>query len=186
MPVSNTLHRIRTGQYYNMSQTIKHCSLDLLTILMVNLLVTYGTNALTIIVLIIFNNFLTKLSRSAVNKINCTNFIQHRKDIKYLKHLITTYPTVFICTLTSLYLLWILFMLLLCGDIEVNPGPYEHTITSDDLVDSIPNSLDLILENSISIAHLNVQSINNKLDIIQAELGGFDIITINSKRNRVR
>lgn len=71
---------------------------------MVNLLVTYGTNALTIIVLIIFNNFLTKLSRSAVNKINCTNFIQHRKDIiKYLKHLITTYPTVFICTLTSLY-----------------------------------------------------------------------------------
>lgn len=146
---------------------------------MVNLLVTYGTNALTIIVLIIFNNFLTKLSRSAVNKINCTNFTQHRKDIKYLNHSITAYPTVFICTLTSLYLLWILFMLLLCGDIEVNPGPYEHTITSDDSVDSIPNSLDLILENSISIAHLNVQSINNKLDIIQAELGGFDIITLN-------
>lgn len=149
---------------------------------MVNLLVTYGTKALSIIVFVIFNNFLSRFNRSAVNKINCTNFTQRRKDITYLKHSISTYPTVFICTLISLYmyLLWFLITLLLCGDIEVNPGPFEHSITSDDSVDSIPTSLDLILlENSMSIAHLNVQSINNKLDIIQAELGGFDIITLN-------
>lgn len=86
------------------------------------------------------------------------------------------YFNVFICT--SLYLLWILITLLLCGDIEVNT--FEHSVTSDDSVGSIPTSLDLILESSTSSMHLNVQSLNkNKRDIIQAELGGFDILNLN-------
>lgn len=74
------------------------------------------------------------------------------------------YLNVFICT--SLYLLWILIILLLCGDIEVNP--FEHSVTSDNSVGSILTSLDLILENSTSCMHHNVQSLNNNLDIIQA------------------
>lgn len=66
---------------------------------------------------------------------------------------------------------------MLCRDIEVNP--FEHSITSDDSVGSIPISLDLILENSTSSVHLNVQSLNNKLHIIQAELGWVDNISLN-------
>lgn len=69
--------------------------------------------------------------------------------------------------------------LLLCWEIKVNPGPFEHPLTSDDSVNNISTSLDLILENSASKVHLNVQSISNKLGIIQAELSGFDIMTLN-------
>ena len=46
MPASSIIHRIRTCLFCDMSQTIKNChSLDFLTILMANLLVTYGTKA---------------------------------------------------------------------------------------------------------------------------------------------
>lgn len=66
------------------------------------------------------------------------------------------YFIVFICILIFLYLLWILFMLLLCGDIEVNFGLYEYIIILDDLVDSIFNLFYLILENLILIVYFNV------------------------------
>ena len=78
-----------------------------------------------------------------------------------------------------LYLLWLKITLLLCGDIEVNPGPREYSVNSDDSSESITKSLDLMLENSTSLVHLHIQSINNKLDIIQAKFSGFDIITLN-------
>ena len=83
------------------------------------------------------------------------------------------YLSIFTCTI--LYLLWLTTTLLLCGNIEVNPGPREYSVDSDDSSESITNSLDLMLENSTSLVHLNIQSINNKLDIIQAEFSGFDI-----------
>ena len=78
-----------------------------------------------------------------------------------------------------LFLLWLTITLLLCGDIEVNPGPREYSVDSDDSSESITNSLDLMLENFTSLVHLHIQSINNKLDIIQAEFSGFYIITLN-------
>lgn len=99
-------------------------------------------NALSIVVILIFNNFSIKLNISAVYTINCTDWTQCTKDINYPKNSLTIYLTVFICTL--LYLLCISITLLLWyGDIEVNPGQFEHSIISDDSVDSILTSLDL-------------------------------------------
>ena len=47
MPVSYIIHRVRSGLYYDMSQAIKYNhSLDLMTVLMVNLLFSLGTSAL--------------------------------------------------------------------------------------------------------------------------------------------
>ena len=89
---------------------------------------------------------------------------------------ITLNRNVLTCIVNSL---WIFIILLLCGDIEENPGPFEYQSDSDETTESTTNSFDFLLENSTSIVHLNVQSINNKLDIIQAEFGGFDIITLN-------
>ena len=62
MTASKIVHRIRTGLFYDMSQTKKNCYyLDFLTILMANLLVTYGTKALSMILLIIHCNFLIQI-----------------------------------------------------------------------------------------------------------------------------
>lgn len=48
-------------------------------------------------------------------------------------------------------------LLLLSGDIELNPGPPTQ---------------------DLSVTHINTQSIRNKLDLIQAECVNFDIITV--------
>ena len=69
-----------------------------------------------------------------------------------------------------------LLLLLLSGDVELNPGPNDLTENSSEISS---DSFEKFLEKSITLVHLNVQSLTNKLDIIQAEFGGFDIITLN-------
>ena len=77
-------------------------------------------------------------------------------------------------TCFNLYLLWLTITLLLCGDIDVNLGPREYSVDSDDSSESITKSLDLMLENLTSLVNLIKQSINNKHHIIQAEFSGFE------------
>ena len=179
MPVSYIIHRVRTGLYYDMSQAIKYNrSLDLMTILMVNCLMSYGTSALSIIIyMMIFINKATTANITCTNAVDSSNFTQCTKNNSKLWQILTLNHNVLTCIVV--YLLWISMILLLCGDIEENPGPYEYQTDSEESIDSITNSIDFLLENSTSLVHLNVQSINNKLDIIQAEFGGFDIITLN-------
>ena len=50
----------------------------------------------------------------------------------------------------------IVLLLLCCGDVHPNPGP----------------------ENNLKIAHLNVCSLRDKIDIVKAELNNFDVICI--------
>ena len=69
-----------------------------------------------------------------------------------------------------------LLLLLLSGDVELNPGPNDLTENSSEISSDF---FEKFLEKSITLVHLNVQSLTNKLDIIQAEFGGFDIITLN-------
>lgn len=57
---------------------------------------------------------------------------------------------------SKLHKMNILHLILLCGDIETNPGPNTHDLW---------------------IMHANVRSLRNKLDIIEAEYNKFDIIT---------
>ena len=65
--------------------------------------------------------------------------------------------------------------LLLIGGIERNPGP-----TSESFADSISvlSETERIIEDKFSIVHYNVQSIANKLDLIESELRSFDVICI--------
>ena len=176
---SNIIHRIRTGLFYDMSQTIKKL---LLSRFFDN---TDGKSACDV-----WNkSFIHYLSI-----IHCNFFIQVRADLTttksddsfltkfkngniYHKHSLIMYLSIFTCTI--LYLLWLTTTLLLCGDIEVNPGPCEYSLDSDGSSECITNSLDLMLENSTSLVYLNIQSINDKLEFIQAEFSGFDIITLN-------
>lgn len=72
-------------------------------------------------------------------------------------------------------LLIIMSMLLIAG-IERNPGP-----TLNDSFNSLESTLifdEKVIQEKISVVHYNVQSIVNKIDILESELRNFDVICI--------
>ena len=63
---------------------------------------------------------------------------------------------------------WLFMLILLSGDVEVNPGPdsVESSTDSSDILSSASlNSL----SNHLSILHLNIQSLLPKIDLIRGE-----------------
>ena len=71
--------------------------------------------------------------------------------------------------------LLIVLSLLFIGGIERNPGP--STSSSEDSI-SLLSATEHIIEDKFSIVHYNVQSIANKIDLMQSELCNFDVICI--------
>ena len=72
--------------------------------------------------------------------------------------------------------LLLIMSLLLIGGIEQNPGPM-----SDDSLNSSssePTFGNTAIKSKFSIVHYNIQSFNNKLDIIESELKDFDVICL--------
>ena len=69
-------------------------------------------------------------------------------------------------------------ILLLCGDIETNPGPLHDTFSSDFSIGNSDSSsfFSKNKKSFISLMHLNVQSLRPKLRIIEATLNDFDIL----------
>ena len=70
---------------------------------------------------------------------------------------------------------WIIFLTLLSGDIEVNPGPDSVEGSTDSSSDSSISSMEM-LSNHLSIFHLNIQSIVPKLDLIKFEADAYDVL----------
>ena len=78
--------------------------------------------------------------------------------------------------LSTFELLIVLSLVLIrCGDVELNPGP---ELDSDSSSSTASAFSDLELKNKFSVVHYNVQSILNKVDIIQSELQQFDVISL--------
>ena len=68
----------------------------------------------------------------------------------------------------------VIMALLLLSGIERNPGPF-----SNDSVSSVSTIQDeYIIKDKFSIVHYNVQSISNKIDLLESELMNFDVICI--------
>ncbi len=63
-------------------------------------------------------------------------------------------------------------LLLLASDIHPNPGPSS---VSDSSLDST-SSYFHIINSGLSVMHLNLQSINNKLDILEIEMQPYDVV----------
>lgn len=63
---------------------------------------------------------------------------------------------------------WLAILLLQSGDIHENPGPVSTSSTESDVLSSFRYHLSLV--------HLNVQSVRNKLDLLFTELKEFDIL----------
>ena len=77
--------------------------------------------------------------------------------------------------LSTFELLIVLSLILIrCGDIELNPGTELDSDTSSSMASVFS---DLELKNKFSVVQYNVQSVLNKVDIIQSELQQFDVIT---------
>ena len=72
---------------------------------------------------------------------------------------------------------WLYFLILLAGDIELNPGPYSPDISLSS--DSSGSPMDVsVFESNFSVVHYNVQSLLNKIDLLQVELSHFDVIAL--------
>ena len=81
--------------------------------------------------------------------------------------------------LITVFTLWLTILLICSGDIHPNPGPSSiaSSLNSSTSHNHSNNSLrSLNLSHNLSFVHYNVQSILNKLDILEAELFEFDIL----------
>ena len=67
--------------------------------------------------------------------------------------------------------------LLLLAGIEPNPGPISEASTISSNISSTYCDLKMV-KDKFSIVHYNIQSLTNKLDIIESELCNFDIICL--------
>ena len=125
MPVSLNQYRGEIGSFYNRST----CQITELTISLFNILVNFSENVLVYFILIANMTFLTLLDPfSSCNTIYLWNFMTH---LFYFR-LLTSFLAKFSGNSD---------LLMLCGDIESNPGPR-------------PNS-----GQSFSICHWNLNSI---------------------------
>ena len=74
---------------------------------------------------------------------------------------------------TYLVPLYLPLLVLTCsGDIEVNPGPASNQS------ESLSESYASLLNNGLSIMHINIQSLRSKLDILSVEAQPYDIIVL--------
>ena len=64
-------------------------------------------------------------------------------------------------------------VLLQCGDIEINPGPDDDNLDTSGMSTF---SDDHDIRKKFSVVHYNIQSLNNKLELITNELQNFDVI----------
>lgn len=71
--------------------------------------------------------------------------------------------------------LLIIMSLLLIAGIERNPGPASQFSDTSFSSSSVKEQ---IIEDKFSIVHYNVQSLANKIDLIESELRNFDVICI--------
>ena len=110
----------------------------------------------------------------------------HIKNVKFpcrtLKMSSTYKSALFTKNIMMSYLcltIWMIYLILLAGDVELNPGPasIDSGSISNDLSDS--SIIDVsIFEQNFSIVHYNIQSLVGKLDQIQIELSHFDVIAL--------
>lgn len=68
-------------------------------------------------------------------------------------------------------LMWLLNLLLVCGDIHSNPGP-DSVSSQSELSSAATFEL---LSNHLSIFHLNIQSLLPKIDIVRCEAEAYDV-----------
>ena len=82
--------------------------------------------------------------------------------------------------LSSFELMIILSLLLLRnGDVDPNPGPeFSDSVSAASSSSSSFFSSNNILQEHFSVVHYNIQSLLNKVDILESELSSFDVVCL--------
>ena len=83
--------------------------------------------------------------------------------------------------LETLFLLFIVSLLVTCGDIEPNPGPVTCNLNNvdSDCTSSTSSHFNSLLESALcTIVHLNVRSLLTSIDQLSLEFNEFDIIAL--------
>ena len=96
------------------------------------------------------------------------SFWRHKHD-SYIQYLITS------LFVTTALVEWMILVMLLSGDIELNPGPGSVDGTTESISSSSSSSFET-LTNHLGILHLNIQSIVPKLDLIEGEAASYDVL----------
>ena len=78
--------------------------------------------------------------------------------------------------LVSILSIWLPLLLLRCGDIHSNPGPFANSSLDSESISSHNEYSCSSNFTGLSIVQFNVQSIQNKIDLLQANLSSFDIL----------
>ena len=83
--------------------------------------------------------------------------------------------TILGCFMESLF--WFYLLIVLSGDIEINPGPESVDLSSS--CSSCTTDINLSLfEQNFSVVYYNVQSLLAKVDQLQMKLSHFDVIAL--------
>ncbi|KAH3890067.1 hypothetical protein DPMN_014136 [Dreissena polymorpha] len=95
---------------------------------------------------------------------------------RYVSNSLFVIRSIFVL-ITVVLFTWIYAIMLLSGDIELNPGPVSISSLDSNITEY--NSLNCLLAmpNNLSFLQYNVQSIRNKIEILTAELSNFDILS---------
>ena len=75
-------------------------------------------------------------------------------------------------------LFWLYLLIVLSGDIEINPGPPESVDLSSSCSSCTTDISLSLFEQNFSVVHYNVQSLLAKVDQLQMELSHFDVIAL--------
>lgn len=171
MPLSTHSNRIRTGLYYPRSlQLPPGKRLDVNTYTFALLFMLYGINAVPLVLILSLipqnphcenkGNGNDQESGSTTQGMEKCNDHFFPREIKLLVYV-----------LVSIRIL----LVLLCGDIETNPGPSESSSISDSSEDIYEN---LRIQDLVTFSSINVQSVQPKIDILGAEFGDRDVILV--------
>ena len=107
---------------------------------------------------------------------NITDFL----DNTYLEILLTNFKcTLLVFSLSALqsiipninivFLLFVLYFILIIGNVELNPGPNQNDESNTPLIN---------MDNYLTICNINIRSIRNKIEFLQNFTEEFDIVTV--------
>ena len=87
--------------------------------------------------------------------------------------------------LVSVFLSWVIDLILLSGDVHPNPGPDSVSSLADTSTSSSISTLGA-LSNHLSIMHLKIRSILPKLDLIKCKSLAYDVLVFTKKLAETR
>ena len=186
MTISSQEYNARTGLFYSRATRVKkRKQLTFEHMIFVNLYLVLGCKCVPIMLLYILLKINDVNGRTDIFYQFCSNNIPTTQNISSdatgKKSLNAVKNIALELVLESLALVvCLLLLIILSGDIELNPGPSllsESDVSSvSSMSDPVFDEFNACLDAYTSFVHINIQSLIPKLDIINVELSNIDVL----------